>query len=305
MKRYALILAGGKGTRMKSTLPKCIYPFYGKPMLSYIIDACEKVGFDEIALVVGYQREYMKHMIPAHIQTYIQQEQLGTAHAVQCAEDFYRQKEGILVIIPGDMPLVNQETLEQLLTYHLEKHNDLTVVSTKLKQPRGYGRIIKSNHQIIKIVEEKDATTKEKSIQEINTGLYCIDIPILRKNIKYIQNQNASHEYYLTDLVVQLVGKYKVDSYLLANPFFVQGINDLSALSQLEKLYQKKINQQHMKNGVHLILPDTIIIEDTVTIESGATIDAFSILRGKTHISGQTYLPPYSYIVDDEKKKIE
>lgn len=293
----AIILAAGKGTRMLSELPKCAYPFYGKPMIVYIINMCKKIQIDDICVVVGHKKESIENLLQDKVKYAYQKEQLGTANAVLAAKDFLeKHNEGITLIFPGDMPLIDGDVINNLIREHIENNNDLTILTTQIKNPTGYGRIIRQDGQIIKIIEEKDADDSVKAINEINTGLYCITTNLLEKALSKVDNNNNKGEYYLTDIVKILSGDKKVKAYLTEYDFKLTGINDLYTLSLVEKEYQKYINRNWMDKGVHLINPDSIIIEDEVKIDANVTIDAFSIIRGKTTIMKDTYIPPYSLI---------
>ena len=300
----AIILAAGKGTRMLSELPKCAYPFYGKPMIVYIINMCKKIQIDDICVVVGHKKESIENLLQDKVKYAYQKEQLGTANAVLAAKDFLeKHNEGITLIFPGDMPLIDGDVINNLIREHIENNNDLTILTTQIKNPTGYGRIIRQDGQIIKIIEEKDADDSVKAINEINTGLYCITTNLLEKSLSKVDNKNNKGEYYLTDIVKILSGDKKVKAYLTEYDFKLTGINDLYTLSLVEKEYQKYINRNWMDKGVHLINPDSIIIEDEVKIDANVTIDAFSIIRGKTTIMKDTYIPPYSIIINNIKIK--
>ena len=300
----AIILAAGKGTRMLSELPKCAYPFYGKPMIVYIINMCKKIQIDDICVVVGHKKESIENLLQDKVKYAYQKEQLGTANAVLAAKDFLeKHNEGITLIFPGDMPLIDGDVINNLIREHIENNNDLTILTTQIKNPTGYGRIIRQDGQIIKIIEEKDADDSVKAINEINTGLYCITTNLLEKALSKVDNNNNKGEYYLTDIVKILSGDKKVKAYLTEYDFKLTGINDLYTLSLVEKEYQKYINRNWMDKGVHLINPDSIIIEDEVKIDDNVTIDAFSIIRGKTTIMKDTYIPPYSLIINNIKIK--
>ena len=300
----AIILAAGKGTRMLSELPKCAYPFYGKPMITYIINMCKKIQIDDICVVVGHKKEIMEKLLQDEVKYAYQKEQLGTANAVLAAKDFLeKHNEDITLIFPGDMPLIDGDIINNLIKEHIENDNDLTILTTVIDNPTGYGRIIRQDGQIIKIIEEKDADDSVKAINEINTSLYCINTNLLVRSLLKVNNNNSKGEYYLTDIVKILSSNKKVKAYLTRYDFRLSGINDLYTLSLVEKEYQKYINKNWMEKGVHLINPDSIIIEDEVKIDVNVTIDAFCIIRGKTTIIKDTYIPPYSLIINNIKIK--
>lgn len=303
MNIYMIILAGGKGSRMKTELPKCIYPFFNKPMINYLINTSKKIKIKELCIIIGHKHQLIKKQIKEKVTYIYQQEQLGTGHAIKIAKKFYDNKDGILIIIPSDMPLVNEEILNKLIEKHIYENNDLTIISNIINNPFGYGRIIRNkiNNQVIDIKEELETNEQTKKINEINTGIYIININALKNNIDKIDNNNIKKEYYLTDLIKILSEKYKIGTLTYMNNYKLTGVNDLEQLSKLEEKYQQEINQIHMINGVHLIRPETIIIEDTVKIGKNVTIDSYSIIRGNTKIKNNTYIKPYTYISNNKK----
>ena len=240
MNTHAIILAAGKGTRMHTDLPKCAYPFLGKPMVSYIIESLKKAGIKEIITVVGYKKEDLIKCLPNDVKVAVQTEQLGTGHAVMAAKDSLSSLDGITLIFPGDMPLIDCDTINSLVKEHLDKKNALTVVTTVLDDALKYGRIYRENGHIKKIVEFKDCTPEQLEIKEINSGLFCVDTKILFEALKKVQNHNNQHEYYLTD-IVEIIGRdHQVDSVVIKDGFILTGINDLDALAEAEAIYLKR-----------------------------------------------------------------
>ena len=239
MNKYAIILAAGKGTRMKTELPKCAYPFCGKPMVEYIVDNCKLCGVDQVNVVIGYKKEKIKEVLKDKVQYAVQEEQLGTGHAAMCCESLLKDKEGLCLVFPGDMPLVDEGIINNLINIHIKNKNDFTVVTTILDNPGAYGRIYRENGLIKKIVEFKDATEEQKNIKEVNSGLYCVDVQLMFEALKLVKNNNNSGEYYFTDLIEILGKDYKVDSYVVDEAYKLTGINDLVALAELEEVYLK------------------------------------------------------------------
>ncbi len=237
--QIAIILSAGKGTRMKTELPKCAVPFCNKPMVQRIVEECRASGVEDIIAVVGYQKEEIIKILKDQVTYVEQKEQLGTGHAVLCCEKLLQNKEGLCYIFPGDMPLIDRDIISNLREIHLSNHHDLTVVTTMVDDPTGYGRIYRENGLIKKIVEQKDATEEEQKIKEINSALYCVDIQILLKALHQIKPNNQVKEYYLTDIVEILGKNYKVDSYTLENDYRLIGINDLETLKKAEEIYKK------------------------------------------------------------------
>lgn len=237
MKLNAIILAAGKGTRMKSDLPKCAYPFCGKPMVNYIIESCKEAGVENIVCVVGYKKEEMIKILPEDVKYAVQEEQLGTGHATKCAYELLKDEEGLTLIFPGDMPLISAETIKALVETHQNNKNALTIVTTILEDPKAYGRIYRENGLVKKIVEFKDCNEEQKLIKEINVALYSIDNKLLFESLKGISNANKANEYYLTD-IIEIIGKdKKVDTFVVENDYRLTGINDVETLKEIEKLY--------------------------------------------------------------------
>ena len=239
MNKYAIILAAGRGTRMKTELPKCAYPFCGKPMVEYIVDNCYKCGVDSVNVVIGYKKEKIQEVLKDRVNYAVQEEQLGTGHAAMCCKDLLQDKEGLCLVFPGDMPLVDEDIINNLLKIHVENKNDFTVVTTILDDAGAYGRIYRENGLIKKIVEFKDATEEQRQIKEVNSGLYCVDIKLMFDALKLIKNNNKSGEYYFTDLIEILGANYKVDSYVVKDAYKLAGINDLETLKEIEEIYLK------------------------------------------------------------------
>lgn len=237
MNKYAIILAAGKGTRMKTELPKCAYPFCGKPMVEHIVDNLKNCGFDETIVVVGYKKEKIEEILKGKAKLAFQDKQYGTGHAALCCEPYLKDKEGLCLVFPGDMPLVDEDIVNGLIEKHINNKNDLTVVTTILDDPAAYGRIYRENGLIKKIVEFKDCNEEQKKIKEINSGLYCVDIKLMFEALHKVTNNNNSGEYYFTD-IIEILGKdHRVDSYVVKDTYKLTGINDLETLAKTEKIY--------------------------------------------------------------------
>ena len=227
-KRKAVILAAGKGTRMKSDLPKVVHRIDGKCLVDYVIEAARGADVSEICLVVGYKHDVVEREIAAKDVAFVlQPEQLGTGHAVKCAKDFLG-KEGHTLILFGDAPLITSATLKQLLEHHIQHKNAVTVLSATIDDPTGYGRIIRSaSGEFIKSVEHKDANEEELKSHEINSGMYVFNTWELSQALDKIQPNNAQGEYYLPDTLTILKDKgLRVDAYALESPEDINGVND-------------------------------------------------------------------------------
>lgn len=231
----AIILAAGKGTRMKSDLPKVLHQVCGKPMVLHIIDKLKEVGIQDIIVVVGHKADMVKEVIGNGVKYAIQTEQNGTGHAVMQAAPLLN-KNGETLIITGDTPLIEQGTISSLIEEHRENRNAGTVLITKFDNPTGYGRIIRDQiEQVVDIVEEKDADLDQKNIKEVNTGIFCFDNKYLMEGLPLLTNHNSQNEYYLTDMVSILAKQgVRFGSYLLSDNEQVMGVNDREQLAQAE-----------------------------------------------------------------------
>ena len=239
----SIILAAGKGTRMKSPLAKVMHPILGRPMLSFVIECARQAGTDKIVIVVGHQAESIKEIMnDSGIIFADQLEQLGTGHAVLMAREHLRDFSGTILILCGDVPLLKLETIEALKEHHISEQATLTVLTTILKNPQGYGRVIKDADQnILRIVEERDACPEEKEVKEINTGIYCVDSGFLFEAVEKIGNRNAQREYYLTDIVGMAVGKgFITKSFIAPDSEEVMGINTQEDLIRAEKIFEER-----------------------------------------------------------------
>ena len=298
----AIILAAGKGTRMKTELPKCAFPLLKKPMVTYIIEALESISIDQIICVVGHKKEVLQDILKDRVKYAIQEEQLGTGHAVKCALDFI-DDNGYTIILPGDTPLIDKEILDQLIEVHKSNKNDFTIGTIVLDNPFGFGRIVRdSSNSVLRIVEEKDASEEERKIKEINTGLFLVDNFLLKKALLEIKNNNAKGEYYLTDIVEILSKEAKIGTFTIKDTYKLNGINDLYTLSLVEKQFREAILKKHMLNGVNIVNPETVTIGNDVTIEAGTTIYQGSLILGKTSIGRNCVVGPNSEIFNSTLK---
>lgn len=228
----AVILAAGKGTRMKSDLPKVVHTIEGKCLVDYVIEAARGAGAKEVCLVVGYKYEVVRETIMHQdVQFVLQEQQLGTGHAVKCARDFLGD-EGQTMILFGDTPLITDRTLTRLKAHHEKNGNAVTVLSAMIEDPTGYGRIIRDDEgRFVKSVEHKDANELELKSQEINSGMYIFDTKELKEALEQIRPNNAQGEYYLPDALTIIKEKgLKVDAFALDDPEDITGVNDQEQL---------------------------------------------------------------------------
>ncbi len=239
----AVILAAGKGTRMKSDLPKVVHRIEGKCLVDYVIEAARGAGVSDICLVVGYKHEVVeREIVSKNVEYALQSEQLGTGHAVKCAREFLGD-EGQTLILFGDTPLITAETLRRLAEYHEKKGNTVTVLSAFVDDPTGYGRIIRDeNGCFVKSVEHKDATEQERASKEINSGMYLFDTAQLKAALDQIRPNNAQGEYYLPDTLTIIKEKgLKVDAYALQDATDITGVNDQNQLAEAAKIIKGRM----------------------------------------------------------------
>ncbi|EOL49132.1 glmU protein [Enterococcus phoeniculicola] len=298
--RYAIIMAAGKGTRMKSKLYKVLHSVAGKPMVEHIINRVVETNPAEIITIVGHGAEMVKEQLGNRSKYALQEEQLGTGHAVLQAEPFLKGKEGTTLVISGDTPLLTSETLNNLFEYHQGKKASATILTAHAENPTGYGRILRDHVGIVKkIVEQKDATIEEARVQEINTGTYCFDNEALFEALNKVETNNAQGEYYLTDIIEILknegktVAAYQTDSFEES-----LGVNDRIALANANKSMRERINNMHMVNGVTFIDPANTYIDEGVKIGSDTLIEAGVHIKGETVIGEDCFIGANSQIED-------
>lgn len=274
MKKYAIVLAAGKGTRMMSTMPKVLHTVFEKAMIDYVLDRLVEMEMDEIIVVVGNEAQAVKNHIK-HDVTYVEQlEQLGTGHAVMQAREHLNGKKGVTMVVCGDTPLFKTHTLNNALHAHRKERASATVLSTMLENPFAYGRIVRNqNDEFVKIVEQKDATIKEQRIQEINSGTYFFDNEILFESLKSLKSNNSQNEYYLTDVLEIIRQKSKtVIAHTLEDSEETIGVNDRATLARATSVMQARINKFHMDAGVTIIDPQTAYICEDSHIGSDTII---------------------------------
>ena len=286
--KYAVILAAGLGTRMKTDVPKCSMPILKKPMVNYIVSELEKSNVDEVITIVGHKKEVIMGLLKDRVKYAHQKELLGTAHAVRSAVEYIKE-DGITIILPGDTPLIDKGIIEGMINQHYEQNNAITIGTLIVDDPFSLGRIIRdSNGNVLKIVEEYQATEEEKLIKEINTCMFVVNNDLLLKYLPLIDNNNSKGEYFITD-IVGLIAK---DTFTILEQYKMAGINDLYQLSKVEKAFRKDINKKHMLNGVNIINPETVTIGPDVIIEQGSVIYPNTCIFGDCKISRGAIIGP-------------
>ena len=301
----AIILAAGEGTRMRSNKPKVLHALAGKTFLNRVMDSVSALNPDTLAVVVHYQADRVTEAARSYNErvTIVNQDDIpGTGRAVQCAMAQLTQQgelEGSVLIAASDMPLLDSDTLSQLLAFHEQSGNGATVLTTVLDDPTGYGRIIRdSEGNVLRIVEQKDANSSELAVHEVNTSVYVFDAAVLSKAIADLKSDNAQGEFYLTDALETAKQDGAVGAFAAPDPLSVEGVNDRVQLAALAKAHNIRVCEQWMRAGVDILDPQTTWIEDDVEIGRDAVILPGSFLQGHTVIGENAVVGPYTTLID-------
>jgi len=299
-KKAAVILAAGRGTRMKSTLPKVLHAVAGLPMALYPARLAKALGCDPTVLVIGHEAAAVKSALAGEgLHFALQEEQLGTGHALLCAREQLTDFTGTLLLLCGDVPLLRAEALERLLAFHQAQAAAVTVLTAEMADPHGYGRIVRDGEEVLRIVEEKDASLKEKAIREINTGIYAFEAPFVFEALGQVGRDNAQGEYYLTDvLALARAAGRKVCALVTGDPEETMGINDRVQLSRAGLLMRRRINTDLMRAGVTLVDPAATYIEPQVRIGEDTVVHPGVHLRGATVIGRDCLIEPGAMLTD-------
>lgn len=299
---YAIVLAAGQGTRMKSDLYKVLHPVCGKPMVEHVVDHILGIGADKIVTIVGHGAEMVEETLGAKSEYALQAEQLGTAHAVQQAEDRLGELEGITLVVCGDTPLIKSETMQALIAHHSDTKAKATILTAHADDPTGYGRIIRDEQgNVLRNVEHKDASPEERKVTEINTGTYCFDNRALFEALKKVKNDNAQGEYYLPDVIGILKAEQALISAYVTDDFSETiGINDRVILSEAEKVMRQRIAESHMRSGVTIIDPGSTYISSDAKIGRDAVLQPGTMIEGQTVIGEKCIIGPNSHIANSE-----
>ncbi|TCS94298.1 bifunctional UDP-N-acetylglucosamine diphosphorylase/glucosamine-1-phosphate N-acetyltransferase GlmU [Hazenella coriacea] len=297
---YAVILAAGKGTRMKSKKHKVLHPVCGKPMIDHIVGVLQEIETTKTVMVVGHLAESIKEHLGDQVSFVEQTEQLGTAHAVMQASPVLEEEEGITLVLNGDHPLFTGETLTKLVAEHLKTEAAATVLTARFDDPTGYGRVVRNDEGgVDRIVEHKDATEEERLIQEVSTGTFCFDNQKLFEALRLVNNDNVQGEYYLPDVLSILNSQgERISAEVISDPNEAMGVNDRIQLAEAESYMRQHILRRHMINGVTIIDPSNTYIEADVQIGSDTVIHPGTFLRGQTIIGEGCQIGPQADFTD-------
>ncbi len=293
-----IILAAGRGVRMKSVTPKMLHPVCGKPIVQYVIDVARALRSLKIYVVLGFKHEVVRRSLSQDLQVVIQKKLLGTADAVRCVEHFLKRFKGDVLILSGDTPLLTVETVRRVVQKHQTTGAACTFLTTDVDRPHGYGRIIRDqNNKVIAIREEKDASPAEKEISEINVGVYCFRAGILFEFLKAVKLNPKKKEFYLTDITGLLVQKgAQIETIQTADDYEGLGINTREDLSFAESLIRKKILRRFMFEGVTITDPQTTYIDADVKISADTVIRPFTVIEQNVRIGRRCLIGPFCHL---------
>ena len=296
-----IILAAGQGTRMHSELPKVLHHLGGKPLFLHALGAVQGLKPGCIVVLIGHGAEAVKQAYPgADINWIVQEKQLGTGHAVLCAEDAFRDFTGDVIILSGDVPLITENTLRTMVERHRSQQAVVTLLTAVLAEPKGYGRILRDDQQTISgIVEEKDACEAQRRVNEVNAGVYVASLPFLFTALRGVNNHNQQGEYYLPDIVtIGLAQGRKIETYQVADAREMMGVNTREELAFMEKNLQQSINKKWLLAGVTLKDPETTYIDEGVIIGRDTVIGPNTQLRGQTIIGEGCQIDGSAFLTD-------
>lgn len=303
VKRKAVILAAGQSSRMKTKQSKVLHEVCGRPMLEYVLDACRAADVGELIVVVGYGKDQVieRYSDQSDVVFVEQAEQKGTGHAVLCAKEHLEGFDGETIILCGDTPLLRPETVKTLVDKHGSEKSAITLATTMLDDPKGYGRIVRDEYGNMQgIVEENDCTDEQRKIQEINPAYYCFDTPVLMEALSQIKPNNAKNEYYLTDaLHIAIAAGHKAVAVTALAAEDAMGVNTRSQLSIASKIMQGRIQEWFMDNGVTIVDPANTWIDARAVIGQDTVVEPFTYIHGKVTVGKNCRVGPFAYLRDE------
>jgi bifunctional UDP-N-acetylglucosamine pyrophosphorylase/glucosamine-1-phosphate N-acetyltransferase len=299
MSTVALVLAAGQGTRMKSELPKVAHRILGVPMVRYVVDSARQAGVERVLVVTGHGAEDVEALLEG-TELVRQEQQLGTGHAVLCASEALSAMAGSLVVLSGDTPLLRADTIAGLVAMRESSGAAAVVLTAHVPDPTGYGRIVRDRDgEVAAIVEQKDATSDEVRINEVNTGTYCFDARVLLAHLDRLDAKNAQGEYYLTDVIGIMVGEgLTVGAMTTDEPLETLGVNSRVQLAEAAKAMQARINTAHMLEGVTMIDPELVWVGPDVTLAPDVELLPMTFLEGATSVASGAVLGPNARVRD-------
>lgn len=301
----SIILAAGKGTRMKSDTPKVLHQIFNKTLLGYVIDAVNNTKLaDENYVIVGHQAEKVEEYVNEHYdnaKTVLQSPQLGTGHAVSMVCPYLEEFEGEVIILCGDTPLITSETLKTFIAGHRELNSDITVMSAVFDNPTNYGRIVRNaDGSLNSIVEEKDATVEQKAIKEINAGIYCLNWAKVKNSFSQLKTNNAQGEYYLTDIIKWgNENGLSVNAHILERNEEIYGINSKINLAEATKIMNNRTLNRLMSEGVTIVDPSSTWIDEETEIGKDTIIYPSTYIEGKNKIGSHCKIGPFAHLRGD------
>ncbi len=294
----ALILAAGEGKRMKSEKAKVIHKLCGRAMIEWVYEAAQGAGIERCAAIIGHKADQIMEYMGNKVEYVLQEKQLGTGHALQQAHRFYTNGEGIILVLYGDTPLITSKTIINAIEYMEQGNYKAVVISAEVREPFGYGRIIRdAGGNFVKIVEQRDTNEEERGIKEINSGMYVFSSKELAEVLKLLTNNNEQNEYYLTDTLELMLSKgYKTGIYMADDSDEVLGVNDRLQLQQVSSILKKRIMNAYMLSGVTIVDPGFIHIDAGVKIGADTVILPGTVIEGRTEIGRNCTVGPNSTI---------
>lgn len=299
MSASALVLAAGEGTRMKSSLPKVAHEILGIPLVRYVVDAAYAGGCDRVVVVTGHGADVVEALVPDEVCVR-QEQQLGTGHAVMCAEPALGVPDGSLVVLSGDSPLMRPETIAGLIDVRESTGAAVVVLTTELDDPAGYGRIVRDERgALAHIVEDKDLAPGQRAIREVNTGTYCFDAAVLFAHVHRLDNSNSQGEFYLTDMVRVLRDEGLLVADVMSDDSSeTLGVNTRVQLAEAAAIMQRRINRAHLLAGVTMTSPGLVWIAPTVRLGRDIVLEPMTFLLGDTEVSDGCSIGPGARVID-------
>jgi bifunctional UDP-N-acetylglucosamine pyrophosphorylase/glucosamine-1-phosphate N-acetyltransferase len=298
-----VILAAGIGKRMHSNIPKVLHPILGRPIISFVIDQAQQIGSDDIVVVVGKNAQQTQEILGTHVKYAFQRVPRGTGDAAH--KGIMHTTHDLVLILCGDVPLLSPETLRRLISAHRASRADLTLLTCTINDPFGYGRIIRyKDHRVRAVVEETDASTRQKKVKEINAGVYLGSRSLIVSALETLTPENTQGEFYLPDIIsIMLHQRKKVNGFHISDETEIMGINTKTQLARAREVIKKQWFDKLMDQGVFIEDPTTTVIDLTVNIGKNVHVRPHTLLEGKTKIKDGTTVGPFAWIRNGKSVK--